>query len=63
MYHLIILELHRQSVAQWEREAEVRRQLPQRERGWLKRFGLQVPRSRRRARLVARAAGDPHTCR
>jgi hypothetical protein len=61
MYHLIILELHRQSVAQWEREAEVRRQLPTRERGWLKRFVLQVPRSRRRAQLVARAAPEART--
>lgn len=62
MHHLIFLELHRQRVAQFEREAEIRRQLPKREGGWLKRFSMPVPRSRRRARLVARAAAEARTC-
>ena len=63
MHHLIVLELHRQQVAQWEREAEVRRHLPKRERGWLKRFSFHPLLSRRRARLVARAPVGACTCR
>lgn len=62
MHHLIILELHRQTVAQWEREADVRRQLPEREGGWLTRFTPHLPKSRRRAQMVARAAVEARTC-
>ena len=62
MHSYIAYELYRQRLAQYEREAEVRRQLPKREHRWLRRFGSLLPRSRRRAPVVARTAAEAHPC-
>ena len=62
MHHFIAYELHRQWLAQFEREAEIRRQLPKREHRWVKQFDSLLPRSRRRAPLVAHAAAEARPC-
>ena len=60
MQAYIAYELYRQRVAEFEREAELRRRLPKRESGRLRGFALTHLRLRRRAPLVARAsAGAP----
>ena len=55
--------LYRERLAQFEREAEIRRLLPKRERRSLKRFASLLPHARRRALLVAPATAEACTCR
>lgn len=62
MHYLVAYEIYRQRVAQFEREAEVRRLLPQRERQRLTRFGSLLTTSRSRAPVVARAAAEARPC-
>ena len=63
MHSYITYELYRERLAQFEREAELRRHLPRRERRGLRRFSGSIPRFRRRARLVAGAGAEAQPCR
>ena len=63
MNSYVAYELYRERLAQYEREAEVRRHLPKRQRRWLARFGLSLPRFRKRAPVVvARAVAEARPC-
>ena len=62
MHSYIAYELYRQRLAQYEREAEVRRQLPKREHRWLRRSGSLFARWRRPAPVVARTAAETRPC-
>ena len=54
--------LYRERLAQFEREAEIRRLLPKRERRSLKQFGSLLPRSRRRAQVVVPSVTEARPC-
>lgn len=58
----IAYELYRERLAQFEREAEIRRHLPTRERRWSKRFSSLLPRSRKPAPLVPPVAAEARPC-
>jgi len=54
--------LYRERLAQFEREAEIRRYLPKREHRWPKRFASWLPRSRRPAPLVPPVVAEARPC-
>ncbi len=54
--------LYRERLAQFEREAEIARHLPKRERRGLKQFRSWLPGSQRRAPLITRTAAEARPC-
>ena len=62
MHPYLFSLLYRERLAQFEREAEIRRHLPRREHRWPKRFASLLPMSRWRAPVVATAAAKAHPC-
>ena len=54
--------IYRERLAQFEREAEIRRHLPKRERPRLKQFRSLLPGSPKRAPVVARTAAEARPC-
>ncbi len=62
MNSYIAYELYRQRVAEYEREAEIRRNLPKREHRRMAQFRSLLPGHRRRVPLVARTATKARPC-
>ena len=63
MHSYIAYELYRERLAQIERDAEIRRQLPRRERRGVRRLSASISRFRRRAQPVAPAEPHAQPCR
>ena len=63
MHPYVTYILYRERLAQFEREAEIRRHLPKREHPRLKRFGSLRPVTRRRPPVVSPTALDTCSCR
>ena len=54
--------VYRERLAEFERQAEIRRHLPKREHRSLRRFGSLLTRSRRPAPVVAPITAEAHPC-
>lgn len=63
MHPYFFSQLSRERLAQFEREAQYRRDLPKRERRLLRQVGSRLMRSLRTARLVPATTAEACTCR
>ena len=62
MHPYFFSQLYRERLAEFEREAEIRRLLPKRESHRLKRFASVLTRSRRTVPTVAPVAAEARPC-